>query len=66
MNAARAFARDAEPLAGRFIARGMPEDFVAQLKAKIAGFEQVLHEREAHRREVSISRRRYAVDTRGG
>jgi hypothetical protein len=56
MNAARAFARDAEPLASQFIAHGMPEDFVAQLKAKIAGFEQVLHEREA-RRELNASSR---------
>jgi len=56
VNAARAFARDAEPLASQFIAHGMPEDFVAQLKAKIAGFEQVLHEREA-RRELNASSR---------
>ncbi len=56
MNAARAFARDAEPLASQFIAHGMPEDFVAQLKAKIAGFEQVLHEREA-RKELNASSR---------
>ena len=49
VNAARAFARDVEPLAGEFIAHGMPTDFVAQLTAKIAGFEQALQKREASR-----------------
>jgi hypothetical protein len=40
---ARAFAADAQPLAGEFIARGLPTDFLADLSADIEEFEQVIN-----------------------
>jgi hypothetical protein len=49
VNAARAFARDVEPLAAQFVAHGMPADFVAQLTTRIAAVEQALQAREAGR-----------------
>ena len=56
VSAARAFASDLEPLASQFIAHGMPGDFVSRLKAKIAGVEEALHEREAGK-ELNASSR---------
>jgi hypothetical protein len=38
--AARAFVAEGEPLADEFVRRGMPADFVDDLKARILGFEQ--------------------------
>jgi hypothetical protein len=37
---ARAFVAECEPLAGEFVARGMPPDFIDDLKARILAFEQ--------------------------
>lgn len=41
--AARSFAHDAEPLKAEFIKRGMPEDFLEELNAKIEEFEACIN-----------------------
>jgi hypothetical protein len=40
LNAARAFARDAEPITRQFIEYGMPEDLLPDLTADIQAFEE--------------------------
>jgi hypothetical protein len=47
LNAARAFARDAAPLAGDFIQYDMPEDFLADLEKSISDFEEAIRDHEA-------------------
>ena len=42
LSAARAFATDAEPLKDEFIRRGLPADFLDDLNADIAAFEQAI------------------------
>lgn len=42
LNAARAFAADAEPLSAQFIAHEMPADFLANLNADIAALETAI------------------------
>ena len=42
---ARAFATEAEPLAEEFVSRGMPPDFIDDLKARILAVEQALDAR---------------------
>jgi hypothetical protein len=43
--AARAFARDAEPIKEEFIRRGLPADFIADLNADISAFEAAINNR---------------------
>ena len=47
LSTARAFAQDAAPLAGEFIAHAMPANFLDELRSGIAGFEQSMHGRDA-------------------
>jgi hypothetical protein len=42
LNAARAFAADAQPLAAEFVRRGLPADFLADLASDIESFEQAI------------------------
>lgn len=49
LNAARAFARDAEPIAAQFIEYGMPDDFLADLTADIQSFEDAIRDQGAGR-----------------
>jgi hypothetical protein len=56
--AARVFARDAEPLADRFIAHVMPKTFLADLEDAIGRFEQAIHQREAGKDERIAARAR--------
>ena len=43
LNAARAFARDAAPLASRFVEHYMPQDFLVDLEKDIAAFEDAMN-----------------------
>ena len=47
LNAARAFARDAAPLATEFIGHDMPEKFLEDLHEAIKDFEEAIRDREA-------------------
>src|SRR5207244_11705775 len=47
LNAARAFLRDARPLAKSFIAHDMPVNFLSDLRADIDAFEQATRDRTA-------------------
>lgn len=47
LNAARAFAKDAAPLAKDFVAHDMPEKFLEELQESIKDFEDAIREREA-------------------
>jgi hypothetical protein len=47
LTAARAFRRDATPLAKEFIEHDLPKDFLADLDASIKDFENAIHEHEA-------------------
>jgi hypothetical protein len=47
LHAARAFARDAAPLAAEFIKHDMPDDFLANLQSDIDDFEEAIRDHEA-------------------
>ena len=51
---ARAFAADAVPLKQQFIARGLPDDFLEDLAADIAAFEQTIN-RKIQRRGAQVA-----------
>jgi hypothetical protein len=54
INAARAFAQDAIPLAAQFINFGLPQNFLADLNAAITKFEQAV-ERQNTGRDTHVS-----------
>jgi hypothetical protein len=56
LNAARSIATDAEPLAKAFIAHGLPKDFIGQLEAKIAAFEEARKARVAAKEQHASAR----------
>ena len=57
LNAARSIVTNAEPLAKAFIAHGLPTDFVAQLDARIAAFEEARKVREAAKEQHASARK---------
>jgi len=57
LNAARSIVTDAEPLAKAFIAHGLPKDFIGQLEAKIAAFEEARKERVAAKEQHASARK---------
>ena len=60
LNAARSIVTNAESLARAFIAHGLPQDFMAQLQAKIAAFEEARRARVAAKEQHASARR--AID----
>lgn len=55
LNLARAFARDAEPMAKDFVAHHLPKDFLEDLAADIAAFEEAIRDKETAATDVVTS-----------